>query len=445
MASHPRSRLVAAVALALVATQSLAGARVLDPTRLVERELPNGLRILVLPQHDVPVVAVDAVLRGGSSLEGPDERGLAHILEHMIFQRPAAPSPAGLLPYTIESQGGEILGDTSRDSIELTVTVAPQGFTPCLEALAEALLRPSFEESRLRPELGIMGKELREAYALPLTRVRDAAYREIHGDGPYGRSPGGGPEELPAYTVDDLRAYYAKHVVARNLAIVVVGDVIAEDVLAAVERTFGAMPAGESTLPPAGPVPPPQPRTVGVLLPAGSSPMAALAWPAPGMGESRDVLACDVLLALLDDGSSGPLHTELPQRLPLFRAAGAGYLTQRMPGLVSLWAAADGVPTDIAAALRASVAGLLTNGPSPDECVAATRSALLAHAQTCDTYTGQAQCIGFYEAIGSGRFAFDYEDEVVRVTPQQVRDLAIRRFAPDQALVLLAKPEGAAQ
>lgn len=445
MVVYPGARALVAAGILLLAIPYAACARVLDEANLTERELPNGVRVLVLPEHDVPVVAIDVVLRGGSSLEGPAERGLAHVIEHMIFQRPAGTSSAGLLPLTIESHGGEILGDTTRDSIGLTATIAPDAFEVAVQALAEAVGKPLFEPDRLRAELSIMGKEFREAYSQPLTALRDGAYEGLYGDGPYGHSPGGGPAALPAYSVADVAAFHQRHFVGRNLGIVVVGDVDPDAALAAVERHFGSLPAGESTLAPAGPMPTPEARQLAVLLPKGSSRMAALAWPAPGIGEGRQVIVADVLLSLLDNGTYGRLSTDLPGRLPTLRVAGASYLTQRLPGMFVIWAAADAPPTDIAAALQATVATLLTTPPTADECAAASRCALLAHAQSCDTYTGQAQCIGFYEALGAGRFAFPYEDDVLGVTPEEVRTLAARCLDPEHLLTVFGKPEDGAR
>jgi predicted Zn-dependent peptidase len=124
------------------------------------------------------------------------------------------------------------------------------------------------------------------------------------------------------------------------------------------------------------------------------------------------------------------------------RGAGASYLTQRLPGLAVVWAAAGSPPLEIADALRATVSDLLMSGPSAEECAAAGKTALRMHAETCDTYTGQAQCIGFYEALGAGRFAFSYEDDILTVTPDEVRALATRYFDPSRALVLLGQPQG---
>ena len=67
---------------------SPASADIIDGSRIIEQTLDNGIRVIVKPEHAVPVVSGAVVVRGGSSVEDRDEHGLAHVVEHMVFQRP---------------------------------------------------------------------------------------------------------------------------------------------------------------------------------------------------------------------------------------------------------------------------------------------------------------------------------------------------------------------
>lgn len=433
-----RARAIACL-VALSCLGACAHARVFPRDALLTRTLPNGIRVLVLEAHDVPVVAVEVIVRGGSSLERPGERGLAHVLEHMVFQRPVEGSPSGALPTSIESLGGEILGDTTRDTFGLTATVAPEGFEPTVQALAEALLHPVIEPDRLRAELSIMAKEFRAAYSQPLTALRDGAYGALYPDGPYTASPGGGPQPLSPYPPSALLDFHARNIVGANLAVIVVGDIAAQTAFESVAARFGELPAGAATTPADFPVPEASAREVAVALPTGAPRLVGLAWPAPGMSEPREVLACDVLLALLDHDTLGALARELPERLPANAGFGASYLTQRLPGMLFLWAAADAPARDAAEALRAVLRAALARASDPEAIGWASRSALLEHARTCETVTGLAQSLGFYEGIGDGSFAARYEDEVLTVTGDEVLALATKYFDPDRAAVLIGK------
>jgi zinc protease len=431
---HGRGRwIVLLLALAWLPS-ALAQPRVIGENIETE-QLANGLRAIVLPAHDVPVVTVVALVRGGASLEARDQRGLAHITEHMVFQEPVEGTSTGLLPQTIEALGGEIRAETSADSTRYIATVAPDGMPEAMSALGIALGDPTFAPTRLRAELEIMEKELDEVYASPIVALRGAATKAIYGDGPYARSAGGGPDDLPSYSVADVEAFHAAHYVGSNMAVVVVGDVETAEVFAAVEEAFGEIPAGQPQVP-AMASPPETPATT--LSAPGAEPLVGLVFVAPGMDHPSDVLATDVLLGMLEHGPTSRMRTQLPRALPGIGAVGAGYLTQRLPGHLYLWIdPGQASAENCIGVLKSILADIRDNGVSQDECLKGARSALLMHAIGADTYTSQAESLAFYEAIDSYRFAVEYEDRVLTVVPGDVQDLVARYFDPDHALVVV--------
>ncbi len=433
--AHGAYAIAATIGLALCLPTS-AVARILDGARITCHELDNGVRVIVKPEHDAPVVAICAVVRGGSSVETQGEYGLAHVLEHMVFQRPEADTPVGLLPFTVERNGGEVLAETGRDSTTYTITVAPEGFEESLGALAQALIEPIIEPRRLTAELSIMQKELDEVYTRPMTAVRDAAYTALYGGAPYGHSPGGGPGPLAAFLPGDVSAFHAKHYCGANLSITIVGDVDPAKALDIARSRFGPLPRGEATVPPPSPVPEARQREVPCPLGSGAAPMVALAWPAPSMESPRDVLATDVLLSLLDHGPTSRLYEETPRLAPDATAWGGGYLTQRLPGVAYLWCSGAGSQEDMLAALHGVVRNLRTSPPDEDECRRAALGARLQHATSCDTYTGQADTLGFYEAVADYTFGVEYEDAVLTITPEDILNLTTRYFNSDAALVI---------
>jgi len=421
--------------LLFAAAGSAARADIIDGSAIVARTLDNGVQVIVKPDHDAPLVAICAIVRGGSAAEGPGERALAHTLEHMIFQRPARGTPTGLLPETIEGLGGEVLAATTRDFTRFTVTVATDGFADALAALAQALSQPEMEPDRLSGELNVIQKELDGIYSDPGTALRDAAYAAIYPDGPYAHSPGGGPEKLPAITIEQLRSFHARNYVGHNISVTIVGDVDPTAALDLASGKFAALAPGEDTLPQPGPAPAAKPGEVTVKGPGGG--LVALAFPAPGTSEWKDVLATDVLLSTVDNGDSSRLHVLYPRAAPGSGQAGADFLTQRLPGILVLWGAVGGADQAQALnALKAVLADLRDRQPSEEETLRGARGARVLHALSCDTCTGQAETIAFYAANATYRLGVDYEHAVLEVTPSEVTDVVRRYFDPDKAVVL---------
>ncbi len=425
--------LLVAVTLAVVSPVRVE-ARVLSEDVMVA-ELDNGIRVVVSPAHDVPVVSVVAVVRGGSSVEGRDQRGLAHIVEHMVFQGPIEGTPTGMLPQTIEALGGEIRAETSADASRYIATIAPDGAAEAIAALGFALSAPVFDAQRLRTELDIMEKELDEVYASPIVALRNTATQAIYGDGPYAQSAGGGPEALPQYTIHDVAAFHQTHYVGANMAVIVAGDMDGQEAVDAVSEAFADIPLGAPTVPSlsADPATP-----VDTITAPHGAPLVGLFFVAPGISAMRDVLATDVLLGILDHGSASRMRTQLPRALPGVGGLGAGFLTQRLPGHLYLWVdPGQASPQAAIGVLKTILADIRDNGVSVEECQQGARTALLLHAMGADTYTGQAESLAFYEAIDSYELAISYEDEVLTIGPDDIRRVVLRYFDPDRALVVI--------
>lgn len=437
MDANHRHEAVASIMALLALTfalPTLAAPRVLSQEILVD-QLANGMRIIVSPAHDVPVVSIVALVRGGSSVERPDQRGLAHITEHMVFQAPIEGTPTGLLPQTIEALGGEIRAETSADSSRYIATVAPDGMSEAVSALGLALSAPVLDVNRLKSELQIMEKELKEVYANPVIALRGAATQAIYGDGPYARSPGGGPTPLPAYSVHDVATFHQAHYVGANMAVVIVGDVDSTQAMEIVTNAFSSVPAGTSTLPSLSA---PLATPVQTITAADAAPLVGLFFVAPGIDSPREVLATDVLLAILEHGTVSRMRTQLPRALPGVGAMGAGFLTQRLPGHLYLWVDPGQASSEAAiGVLKAILADIRDNGVSVQECERGKASALVMHAINADTYTGQAETLAFYEAISSYELGVTYEDDILTIAPEELRDLVRRYFDPDKALVVV--------
>jgi zinc protease len=437
---------LACVAFAIAASAAMAQPPALDGARIASRSLDNGVRLAVKAEQDAPVVAIAAVVRGGSSVEGESEHGLAHTVEHMIFQRPANGTPTGLLPHTIEALGGEVLAETTRDFTRFTVTIAPDAFEEALAALALAIKEPVVDDQRLRAELRVMQAELDEAYAEPLSVLQLAPFAEFYAGGPYAHSPGGGPGALQVFSADDVRAFHRKHYVGRNIAVIVVGDVETEPALGSAAEHFGRLPDGESAVPSATAVPSTTSKSVTVQSENVQQPVIALAFPAPGVASMEDVCATDVLLALLDHGTHSRLHGPLAERVPGIGPTGAIFLTERLPGVCAVWASVGSASeAAVLEGLRQVLADLAATAPTEEEVRRACLGAKIVHASECDTVTGQAGTLAFYEAIGSYEMAVNYEIEVRKVTPERVRDIVRRCYDPARALEIRVTPKGGGQ
>src|SRR6186997_2462976 len=110
--------------------------------------LSNGLTVLLEEQHQAKVAAFQVWVKAGSADERPDQTGIAHVHEHMLFKGTATRGP-GELARQIEAHGGEINAWTSFDETVYHVVIASPFARTGLEVLGDAVRRSAFDPQEL--------------------------------------------------------------------------------------------------------------------------------------------------------------------------------------------------------------------------------------------------------------------------------------------------------
>ena len=224
----------------------------LDPVRT--GTLENGYTYYVR-SNDRPdgSVSLRLVVRAGSINEPEPGRGIAHFLEHVLFEGTEAYPSAEILSTTIREMGAELGPDLNagvgyeQTFYELTVTADPENVDTALHVLSQmghaAIIDPEevvaerevvLDEYRLRVETsdGHIGSEFDRVY------TQGTPYE--------GYDAIGTPPSIETMTAEDLRAFYETWYVPSNMAIVAVGDMAVDDLQALVEKHFGKIPAGDA-------------------------------------------------------------------------------------------------------------------------------------------------------------------------------------------------------
>ena len=207
--------------------------------------LPNGLTVIVQEMRSAPVVAVQAWVGVGSADESPEEAGLAHVHEHMLFKGTER-RRVGEIAQAIEGAGGEINAWTSFDQTVYHVVLASRDFGVGIDVLADAIHHSAFDAEELAREKEVVLEEIKRAEDQPSRVVTQALFQLAYAKHPYRNPVIGTRERVASFTRDDVLAFFRKWYVPSNVTVVVVGDVSEDEAFAAVERSFGANAARET-------------------------------------------------------------------------------------------------------------------------------------------------------------------------------------------------------
>ena len=218
-------------------------------------QLKNGLTVVLAPDHTVPIVAVNNMVRVGSRFEANGRTGFAHLFEHLMFMGTER-VPTGVFDQTMEKQGGWNNAWTSEDRTDY-FEVGPAHVLPLflwLEADRLSALGSTMTQEKLDAQRNVVRNERRqrsenEPYAKVELRLPELLYPEGH---PYHHPVIGSHADLEAATVADVKRFFAEHYVPNNMSLVVAGDFDVAATKADVERMFSGRRPGCDDAPPLG-------------------------------------------------------------------------------------------------------------------------------------------------------------------------------------------------
>lgn len=205
----------------------------------VDKRLDNGMRVIVVPKREVPLVAVRLLIETGGEADPPDLAGLADMTASLLTKGTKTRS-AEQIARGVEALGATLESGAAWDASTINVSVMSSNLSKALGFVADVVRNPLFKDDeieRLRQQnldaLRVAMQEPRELAAFVAARVVFAAL-------PYGHNLGGTLESLQRIKRDDIVAFHRRHYRPDNAILVFGGDVTPEKAFALAEEMFGA-------------------------------------------------------------------------------------------------------------------------------------------------------------------------------------------------------------
>src|SRR5947208_3031955 len=249
------------VLLALFTTWSPIHAQRAELERRIRRDtLPNGLEIIVVENHGVPLATVEANVRNGSFTQSPTYEGLSHLYEHMFFKANLSyPEPDAFVARASEL-GAIFNASTQEERVNYYLTVPSDSTEPAIALLATALRTPLFLKDELERERSVVIGEYDRIESDPYYALNTATGKALWGEAWSRKNPLGERDVILKTTPDQMRTIQRKYYVPNNTALIVTGDVDATRVFAAARRYLADWPRAADPFK-SDPIPPVPPLT----------------------------------------------------------------------------------------------------------------------------------------------------------------------------------------
>lgn len=240
----PMTRRMFTTGLAAVAAPALlpSTAFAVPVERAYRHVLANGLEVVAIPDHRVPVVTHMLWYKVGSADEEPGRSGLAHFLEHLLFKGTAR-NPAPVFSRAISAAGGQENAFTSYDYTGYFQRIAREQLPVMMDFEADRMTGLVLTDEVVLPERDVVLEERRQRIDNdPGARLGERMQARLWGeDHPYGIPIIGFEQEIAKLDLDDAMAFYRRHYAPNNAILVVAGDVAPEAVFRMAAETYGRL------------------------------------------------------------------------------------------------------------------------------------------------------------------------------------------------------------
>lgn len=409
--------------------------------------LDNGLKLIVKPDHRAPVAVLQVWYKVGGAYEQNGKTGISHALEHMMF-RGTDKYPDGKFNAITTEVGAQYNAATADDYTYYYEEFAKEHLPLMMELEADRMANLQIKPELFAKEIEVVKEERRMRYD---NNAQSTAYERFRATAflanPYHVMTIGWMHDLEQMTRDDLWQWYQQWYVPNNATVVVVGDVDPGHVLQLAKQYFGpiserALPERKSHQDPA------ELGTKTVTVNAYAQvPWLAMGYKTPSLvtaKEKWEPVALMVLSAILSDGDSSRLPSELVRGSQVAASASAGYDAFSLySGQFEFYAtpATGHSIQELQAAITKEIKRLQDDPVTMEELNRAKTAFISQEVYDQDSIVTQASKIGALESVGlPWQTNQQFIQQVRTLRPQQIQAVARKYLNPKRLTVAVMNP-----
>jgi zinc protease len=416
------------------------------PTRLdyTMSTLPNGMKVVLLEDHSVPIVHAEIWYHVGSKNERPGRTGFAHLFEHMMFKGSKNVEPEGH-PSWISSIGGQSNAYTNEDVTVFWETTPAQYLPLVLWLEADRLASLRIDEDTFKGERRVVMEERRtRVESQPYGRLNELIYDQAFAVHPYKHPTIGSMRDLESASIGDVRDFFRTYYVPQNATLVLVGDFDSKEAQGLVAQYLGRVPKSDRPVPRDIPREPPQTKERRVRLEE--------IWPLPAVVVAHhitfdgdpDSYPLHIASKVLSDGQSSRIYRKLVYEKQLALAAFGGGNIIEDPNLFYAVAIVQPGHTteETTDALIAELDRLRNEPISPGELQQAKNQFARDYIFSRESNKDKAMQLGHAAVIHNDIKTADGEFDIfMNITQADVQRVARKYFTPENRLVMTIMPK----
>lgn len=409
----------------------------------IEYDLPNGLHVILHPEHSAPVVTSYVLYHVGSKDERPDRTGFAHFFEHLMFEG-SENIKRGQIDKLVSGAGGNLNASTSNDQTDYYINLPSNQVGLALWIESERMLHGKIEEIGVETQRKVVKEERRlrydnRPYGSLLEEMSKLAFKGT----PYEWVPIGSVQYIDQASIGEFRDFYHAHYLPNDATLSLAGDFDPEAIKKMIADYFGPIPRGPD------PVRPKiewstkaEGKTLDVERQNTPLPASMHAWRAPSE-TAPDSYALEMLTSILAEGRSSRLYRRLVDTEQAAVEAQAFPLLNEKAGLVAVFAVGNrGVTLDrLDALIDEEVAKLRKDGVTDEELQKARNQKESQWASSYGTMQSRARALARYHVFYGNTDLINTElQKYLAITRDDLQRVANDYLTPGGRFVLHYPP-----
>jgi predicted Zn-dependent peptidase len=241
-----RNLLISTFSIAALLALSVASSAQVAPTAQVFQlpafqhvKLPNGLTLLLLEKHELPLISVELALRSGSVADPQGKEGLAS-LTAALLRKGTTTRSSEQVSSDLDFIGMQYNAQVDQDGTHVSADFLKKDLDPALAVLSDLVLHPTFPDDEVKKKVAQQRDSIRAAKDEAGQVMQLYFMKFLYGDQPYGRPANGDERSLATISHDDIANFYRQHYTPANAVVAVAGDFDSAALQSKITQVFGS-------------------------------------------------------------------------------------------------------------------------------------------------------------------------------------------------------------
>jgi zinc protease len=411
---------------------------------LDQRNLSNGMTVIMVEDHTVPVVSYQTWFRVGSVDEYPGITGISHLFEHLMFKGTPKYGPKEFF-LQLEAKGAEVNAFTTRDYTVYYESVPSDLLPRVIDMESDRMENLSLNDEILNVERLVVLEERRlRTENSPDGKIQEALWQLAYRQHPYHWPVIGFPADVLKITTDQLTEYFKSHYQPANAALIVVGDFKSDSTFELIKKHYEKIPAQKRPERKIPEEPEQNEERRFTIREQVASERFTQGYHITAAADD-DSYSLDVLANILFEGTSSRAYRSLVEEQGLLISIAGSAFTPAYPGLFMIMGVMRGkLPSSQGeAALDKVIQNVQENGVTEGEVKKAVKQLTVQLVDSVRTFHGLGQLIGTVQMIFDSpkRFTEDLS-KYTQVKASDVQRVAVKYLHPNnRSVVTLTSPK----